>query len=267
MPRSLLREQKKNKLLPAALFKVDTPPAKPVQETKIELSETVPHESTTAVEESPTHPTKPSPETKLEPIESIPQESTTAEEVKASPPPKAPLEPKTDAPSTANPRKSLSHLKIGEGKQVSGLSISSIQYKKKAAQQANKEIQNREIREKDIDPEELQKLWIQLKDRKKRAGESNILALMEMGELEFTPPFQLSIEVPNSLNKTELSRAFEEFLPVLKDELENDKIEIRIEVSPEIKTEHIFTLEEKLKRLQEINPAIVELQKALDLNL
>ena len=90
---------------------------------------------------------------------------------------------------------------------------------------------------------------------------------MEMGTLAFLPPHKMHIEVPNNLNKTELSRAFEEFLPYLRNKLRNDHLDIHIEVSQEIKKEHIFTLEEKLKRLEELNPSVVEIQKALDLKL
>ncbi|MGB0377110.1 MAG: hypothetical protein ACPGC5_07960, partial [Flavobacteriaceae bacterium] len=154
------------------------------------------------------------------------------------------------------------------GKQsVSGLSLSSIQYKQKAAQKVNEQSSSQKLRETAINPDKVQEIWEALKQKKKKKGENNTLALMEMDKLKFIPPNQLSIQMPNDLNKTELSRAFEEFLPYFRNQLNNDLLEVDIMVSAQIEKEHIFTLEEKLKRLQELNPAIIELQKALDLKI
>lgn len=176
------------------------------------------------------------------------------------------VEPIVEPPKADPPKKRPQLEQLGK-QSVSGLSLSSIQYKQKAAQKVNEQSSSQKLRETAINPDKVQEIWEALKQKKKKKGENNTLALMEMDELKFIPPNQLSIQMPNDLNKTELSRAFEEFLPYFRNQLNNDLLEVDIMVSAQIEKEHIFTLEEKLKRLQELNPAIIELQKALDLKI
>ena len=83
--------------------------------------------------------------------------------------------------------------------------------------------------------------------------------IVENNRIEYT--------VPSPLNKVELEREFVYFLPYIRARLNNYSIQINLLVKETEGKNFIYTPEEKYNRLREINPAIEELRKKLDLDL
>jgi len=79
--------------------------------------------------------------------------------------------------------------------------------------------------------------------------------------------YLIEYSVPNSLNKVELEREFTYFLPFLRERLQNYSLRIQIKINEESEKSFIYTAEEKYERFKEINPAIEQLKKELDLDL
>ena len=159
-------------------------------------------------------------------------------------------------------------LKNVGGKKVSGLSISSIQAKKK-----------HELSKLDVLPDEedlpsdtfeegkMQELWasyIALLDKEgKKILASNLAA--------DTPKLKekniLSIELPNDTMKKEVEREQYPLMEFLKKGLNNYDISLQISVNETVAKKFAFTPQEKYEKLREKNPLIDTLRKEFDLDL
>ena len=78
--------------------------------------------------------------------------------------------------------------------------------------------------------------------------------------------FQISFEVANEMNKSELIKEMEELLPYLRNYLNNQILSISIGVSENIKEETIFSSPEKYQHLLKINPVLDTLRKTFNLD-
>jgi DNA polymerase-3 subunit gamma/tau len=78
--------------------------------------------------------------------------------------------------------------------------------------------------------------------------------------------FQISFEVANEMNKSELIKEIEELLPYLRNHLNNQILSISIGISENIKEETIFSSTEKYQHLLKINPVLDTLRKTFNLD-
>ena len=78
--------------------------------------------------------------------------------------------------------------------------------------------------------------------------------------------FQISFEVANEMNKSELIKEMEELLPYLRNYLNNQILSISIGISENIKEETIFSSPEKYQHLLKINPVLDTLRKTFNLD-
>ena len=78
--------------------------------------------------------------------------------------------------------------------------------------------------------------------------------------------FQISYEVANEMNKSELIKEMEELLPYLRNHLNNQILNISIGISKKIKEESIFSSPEKYQHLLKINPVLETLRKTFNLD-
>ncbi len=104
--------------------------------------------------------------------------------------------------------------------------------------------------------------------KRKQKKENKIWPLLfQLSQPKIIDSTTIEYTVPSPLNKVELEREFVYFLPFLRKGLNNFSIQIKIIVKESEEKNFIYTPEEKYKRLREINPAIDELRKKLDLDL
>ena len=115
--------------------------------------------------------------------------------------------------------------------------------------------------------EDLNEAWKKYQNLKSEKGEQNIASLFNISSPLLLEDYLIEYSVPNSLNKVELEREFTYFLPFLRERLQNYSLRIQIKINEESEKSFIYTAEEKYERFKEINPAIEQLKKELDLDL
>lgn len=91
--------------------------------------------------------------------------------------------------------------------------------------------------------------------------------MFQLNTPKITAANEIEYTVPSPLNKVELEREFVYFLPYLRKALNNHYFTITIFVNESEEKNFIYTPEEKYNRLREINPAIDQLRKELDLDI
>ena len=140
--------------------------------------------------------------------------------------------------------------------------------KKKEWEQQQKPIEKAE--ELPSDPftqEQLDQYWENWQEEKTKKREQNLASLFQLSQPKIVAINSIECTVPSPLNKVELEREFVYFLPYLRENLNNYSIQIKVLVKESEEKNYIYTPEEKYNRLREINPAIDELRKKLDLDL
>ena len=115
--------------------------------------------------------------------------------------------------------------------------------------------------------EDLADHWKSYYESKLAKREHNIASLFQLDTARILSKNQIEYSVPSSLNKVELEREFQTFLPFIREKLQNYSIEIKVVVNESEEKNFIYTPEEKYNRLKEINPLIDTLRKELDLEL
>ena len=91
-------------------------------------------------------------------------------------------------------------------------------------------------------------------------------SILFMNSPVLTDNFQVSFEVANEMNKSELIKEMEELLPYLRNHLNNQILSISIGISENIKEETIFSSPEKYQHLLRINPVLDTLRKTFNLD-
>ncbi len=77
----------------------------------------------------------------------------------------------------------------------------------------------------------------------------------------------IHIELPNTIMEDQLNRAKGNLLTFLRENLNNYKINIVIDVNEEITKKYAYTPQEKYQKLKEKNSALALLKKTFDLDL
>jgi len=91
-------------------------------------------------------------------------------------------------------------------------------------------------------------------------------SILFMNSPVLTDNFQVSFEVANEMNKSELIKEMEKLLPYLRNHLNNQILSISICISENIKEETIFSSPEKYQHLLKINPVLDTLRKTFNLD-
>ena len=115
--------------------------------------------------------------------------------------------------------------------------------------------------------EQLEQYWGNWKEQKVKKREQNLASLFQLSQPKIINENSIEYTVPSPLNKVELEREFVYFLPYIREGLNNYSIQIKVLVKETEEKNFIYTPEEKYNRLREINPAIDELRRKLDLDL
>ena len=149
---------------------------------------------------------------------------------------------------------------------VSGFSLSSIALKKEAKEKNKLTIKVSELPQNPFKQKDLELLWKQYIETIKKDGKSNMASILFMNSPILSDNFQISFEVANEMNKSELIKEMEELLPYLRNHLNNQILSISIGISENIKEETIFSSPEKYQHLLKINPVLDTLRKTFYLD-
>lgn len=114
---------------------------------------------------------------------------------------------------------------------------------------------------------DLEVYWEKYYQKKIEQKEQNLASLFQLNKPHLQGDKTIIYEVPSTLNKVEIEREFEYFLPYLREKLNHFNIQIKIVVKQSSERKFIYTNEEKYNRLVEINPLIDKLRNELDLEL
>ena len=149
---------------------------------------------------------------------------------------------------------------------VSGFSLSSIALKKEAKEKNKPTIIVSELPQNPFKQKDLELLWKQYIETIKKDGKSNMASILFMNSPILSDNFQISFEVANEMNKSELIKEMEKLLPYLRNHLNNQILSISIGISENIKEETIFSSPEKYQHLLKINPVLDTLRKTFYLD-
>lgn len=150
---------------------------------------------------------------------------------------------------------------------MSSFSLASIRKKKEWEQQQKPKEEEKDLPNNAFTQEQLEANWKIWQEEKTKKKEQNLASLFQLNQPKIIDLNTIEYSVPSPLNKVELEREFVYFLPFLRNALNNFSIQIKVLVKETEEKNFIYTPEEKYNRLRELNPAIDELRKKLDLDL
>ena len=113
----------------------------------------------------------------------------------------------------------------------------------------------------------MQKYWATFVDQIEKEGRKILASNLNADIPKLKNDNTLWIQLPNATMKKEIEREQYDLVEYLKQKLNNHHIKLEITVNVETEKKHVFTPEDKYKKLQEKNPLIDLLRKEFDLYL
>lgn len=113
--------------------------------------------------------------------------------------------------------------------------------------------------------EQLHKAWLTVSEKYKK--DQNLLTSLTKHKPELLDNFQIDFTVDNKIQKKEIEDRLLEFLPEIRQELNNFKIQLNIHVVPQTSSYKPYTSKEKFKKMAEKNPALTKLKDQLNLEI
>ena len=114
--------------------------------------------------------------------------------------------------------------------------------------------------------EKANQLWKKYVNKLQEKGKKSVASIMNASK-PVTKGNEIHFELPNSLMKDQLDRAKGPLLKYLRENLNNFKTTIVINVNEEVTKKYAYTPQEKYQKLKEKNSAIELLKKTFDLDL
>ena len=148
---------------------------------------------------------------------------------------------------------------------VSGLSLSSLKVKKEHKNKVISASEDKEVRDKDVNQESIEKHWKKFTEIITDNGERNMVALLQLGLPRLKNKVEIHYAVPNDTNKVELEKNSNELMGYLRDQLSNDALTLKLYLELNEKKKFIYTNEEKYKTLLEKNPNLEQFKKKFNL--
>lgn len=152
-------------------------------------------------------------------------------------------------------------------KQISGLSLKSIQKKRELeAQKMEQENQGAEEKDEPFTEQEMRTAWNAFINKLQKKGGKIVASIMETD----TPVLEdktIILELPNDSMKQELEKIQHPLMMFLKKELQNTHIKLSITVNEIAVKKYAFTPQEKYEKLRDKNPLLDKLRSTFDLDL
>jgi len=173
-----------------------------------------------------------------------------SEEEKKAKEPKQPLRPNLD------------HVP----KKVNGLSIKSIQEKKRLKEQLKKDTPEEEKLTSAFTEAQMLDAWKDYIEILSNNGKKILASVMGTAEPKLEA-FNIKMELPNESMKLNLQQGQGELMMYLKDRLQNTEINLDITVNHKSEKKYIYTPREKFEKLCEKNPNLELLRTTFDLDI
>ena len=100
----------------------------------------------------------------------------------------------------------------------------------------------------------------------KKKGKKNIASIFGVSNINLKGSNEISLTVPNEMNKVEMIQEMDNLLPFLRKRLNNYSIKSEILISEATKEELVYSANEKYKYLKKLNPSLEELRNRFDLD-
>ena len=149
---------------------------------------------------------------------------------------------------------------------ISGFSLKSVDLKKQSIIKSQKKSKKIYL-ESSFNIDDLMIHWSNYLHKIESIGSQNMLAILKMDSPKVTSEFNIEFGVANSINKIELNKELESMLPYLRDNLNNHKIQFKINIIERSNESFIYTSEEKYHKMKIINSAIGVLKKTFHLDI
>ena len=148
---------------------------------------------------------------------------------------------------------------------VSGLSLSSLKVKKEHKNKVVFASEDKEVRDKEVNQESIEKHWKKFTEIITVNGERNMVALLQLGLPRLKNKVEIHYAVPNDTNRVELEKNSNELMGYLRDQLSNDALTLKLYLELNEKKKFIYTNEEKYKTISEKNPNLEQFKKKFNL--
>ena len=100
----------------------------------------------------------------------------------------------------------------------------------------------------------------------KKEGKNNLASIFTIQVPELGKEDRVNFRIANEMNRGEMTRELEYFLPYLHKNLNNYKVKIDLELSDSVQTETAITPREKYEHLVKMNPHLETLRSTFDLD-
>ena len=195
----------------------------------------------------------------------VSQEEQNNEETIVSPPPID--EQKEEIPVVEAPKPVETPKKeFDPNEPISGLSLSSIAFKKTIKKVEAKPLHTEDLPATPFDQKTLEKFWLLYANDLKKEGKNNLASIFTIQVPELGKEDRVNFRIANEMNKGEMTRELEYFLPYLHKNLNNYKVKIDLELSDSVQTETAITPREKYEHLVKMNPHLETLRSTFDLD-
>ncbi|TXE18740.1 DNA polymerase III subunit gamma/tau [Psychroflexus gondwanensis] len=151
-------------------------------------------------------------------------------------------------------------------KKVNGLSIKSIQEKKKLKEQLKKNKPKEAELTGDFTEDDLKEAWKDYIEILNQKGSKIVSSVMSTDEPKLEGK-QIKVELPNESMKLNLLQDQGDLMNFLKERLKNTQINLDITVNHKSEKKYVYTPREKFEKLNEKNPNLELLRKTFDLDI
>ena len=152
-------------------------------------------------------------------------------------------------------------------KEISAFSISSLKIKREKIQEKELIDKDETQRNNSFEDFELKIKWKDFANDLSTQNKENLASILQINEPNLENDFKISYDVPSNSSKNELREIKGDLLIYLKNIFKNDLIEIEFLVNKSNSKEYFSTLEEKFKKLSDLNSNLIKLKKDLKLDL
>jgi DNA polymerase-3 subunit gamma/tau len=149
---------------------------------------------------------------------------------------------------------------------VNGLSIKSIQEKKKLKEQLKKNKPKEAELTGDFTEDDLKEAWKDYIEILNQKGSKIVSSVMSTDEPKLEGK-QIKVQLPNESMKLNLLQDQGDLMNFLKDRLKNSQISLDITVNHKSEKKYVYTPREKFEKLNEKNPNLELLRKTFDLDI
>ena len=152
-------------------------------------------------------------------------------------------------------------------RRTSALSLKSLQEKREVKVISDEEENFDNHPKTPFTEEQLKEAWKKYYFKLQELGEKNIASILLAGQPSLKANFEILVNLPNNLMKSQLEKGRPGLLKFLRERLNNYGIAVTINVSETIEKKFAYTPHEKYEKLKEKNPLLEKLKNTFGLDI